>query len=78
MSTWWPWLRRKIADVTRVDERGRAPAGEEQADDDRLQQIDEERPDSGTTRNATYKAPWRSVTAAMFAIAVGVAPRPKP
>ncbi len=35
-------------------------------------------PTSGTTRNATCEAPWRWVTAVMFAIAVGVAPSPKP
>ena len=35
-------------------------------------------PTSGTTMNATCDAPWRCVTAVMFAIAVGVAPRPNP
>ena len=35
-------------------------------------------PTSGTMRNATCEGPWRWVTAVMFAIAVGVAPRPKP
>ena len=35
-------------------------------------------PMSGTTRNAWGEGPWRCVTASMFAMAVGVAPIPKP
>lgn len=35
-------------------------------------------PTSGTMRNATCEGPCRWVTAVMLAIAVGVAPRPKP
>ena len=35
-------------------------------------------PTSGTTRNATWETPCRCVMAVMFAMAVGVAPRPKP
>lgn len=35
-------------------------------------------PTIGTTRNARWDGPNLSVTACIFAIAVGVAPRPKP
>jgi hypothetical protein len=50
-----------------------------ESNDDGVQDVDEERADRRHDDEChVCDAPWRWVTAVMFAIAVGVAPRPNP